>query len=356
MTKSSTCRRLIEEWMPIAELSEESVRERRSMTALPPTYYLHVWWARRPLVASRAAILGALLPADADKKKFMHVLGIHGDPLASRKRINQAKATGERFEGQAYSYPRAFSYFPTCDDLNWLHSQCPADRRSMVDPTSGGGSVPFEGFRLGLHTYANDLNPVAWLILKATVEFPGLLGKTVLHRYQELAEEFVKRRDMMLDPLVPSEPIPNSIVTNFLWARTVKCPYCAGVVPLSPNWRLNGDGVGIRLVPVTSDPDDRYIRFEIVNKVSEHSAGTVSGGDGECPFTDCRRAIDGDEIKRQAQAGEMGEQLYAIVYKEQRVVGHTKAGKPKIKSERGYRAPRPEDDVRKKVKAALDAK
>ena len=47
-------RRLIEDWLPIAAIGEESVRERRSMTALPPTYYLHVWWARRPLVASRA--------------------------------------------------------------------------------------------------------------------------------------------------------------------------------------------------------------------------------------------------------------------------------------------------------------
>jgi len=35
--------RLIERWLPIAEIGEESVRERRSMTALPPTYYLHVW-------------------------------------------------------------------------------------------------------------------------------------------------------------------------------------------------------------------------------------------------------------------------------------------------------------------------
>jgi len=52
-------RRLIEDWLPIAALSEECVRERRSMTALPPTYYLHVWFARRPLVASRAAILAA---------------------------------------------------------------------------------------------------------------------------------------------------------------------------------------------------------------------------------------------------------------------------------------------------------
>ncbi len=43
------------------------------MTALPPTYCLHVWWARRPLVASRAAVLASLLPADADRTRFLHV-------------------------------------------------------------------------------------------------------------------------------------------------------------------------------------------------------------------------------------------------------------------------------------------
>ena len=72
--------RLIERWLPIAALGEESVRERRSMTALPPTYYLHVWWARRPLVASRAAVLASLLPADADREKF-HACA--GDPRRS---------------------------------------------------------------------------------------------------------------------------------------------------------------------------------------------------------------------------------------------------------------------------------
>lgn len=71
--------RLIERWLPIAALSEESVRERRSMTALPPNYYLHVWWARRPLVASRAAILSSLLPEEANRADFLKAVGIHGD-------------------------------------------------------------------------------------------------------------------------------------------------------------------------------------------------------------------------------------------------------------------------------------
>ncbi len=74
-------RRLIEEWLPVAEIGMESLRERTPMTPYPAPNRLHVWWARRPLVASRAAVLASLLPADTDHKKFMHVLGIHGDPL-----------------------------------------------------------------------------------------------------------------------------------------------------------------------------------------------------------------------------------------------------------------------------------
>ena len=90
---SSADTRLIERWLPIAALGEESVRERRSMTALPPTYYLHVWWARRPLVASRAAVLASVLPADADRGRFLHALGIHGDPVAAKSLTRIASTT-----------------------------------------------------------------------------------------------------------------------------------------------------------------------------------------------------------------------------------------------------------------------
>jgi adenine-specific DNA methylase len=81
---------LIEEWLPIAEIGIESVRERTPMTPFPAPNRLHVWWARRPLVASRAAILASLLPADADRTKFLHMLGIHGDPVAAKARIAEA--------------------------------------------------------------------------------------------------------------------------------------------------------------------------------------------------------------------------------------------------------------------------
>ena len=131
--------RLIERWLPIAELGEESVRERRSMTALPPIYYLHVWWARRPLVASRAAILASLLPADADRDKFKHILGIHGDPVGAKKRIQAAKKTGEDLGSNVYGYERAFKHYPSANEFEWLTDQLSrSSNGSMVvlDPTA----------------------------------------------------------------------------------------------------------------------------------------------------------------------------------------------------------------------------
>lgn len=338
----ATKRRLIEDWLPIAEIGEESVRERRSMTALPPTYYLHVWFARRPLVASRAAILGSLLDAGADRSTFLHDLGIHGDPVAAKIRIAKATAEGVRLGADAYGYPRAFQHLPVSSERLAV--------ATVLDPTAGGGSIPFEAVRLGCTTIGNDLNPVAALLLKTTVELPLQYGSVLLDRVRSLGAEFVNRVCGQIADLYPEEP-NNWICDAYLWARTVTCPYCGGIVPLSPNWRLSSSGAGVRLIP-----EHGHVRFEIVERESDHSAGTVKGGDAVCPFPGCRRTIDGDEIKSQAQSGRIGNQLYCIVYKEERIKGYSKNGKPKTERVRGFRAPRPQDDVLALVQRKLEEK
>ena len=122
-------------------------------------------------------------------------------------------------------------------------------------------------------------------------------------------------------------------------------------MPLSPNWKLSGDGRGVRLIP-----EYGRIHFEIVEHAHEHSPATVKGGHGLCPFPECKRTIDGDDVKKQAQAGQMGHQLYCVVYKEQRIKGYTKDGRPKYEKVRGFRAPRPEDDVEDLVRSKLAEK
>jgi adenine-specific DNA methylase len=349
----STDTRLIERWLPIAAIGEESVRERRSMTALPPTYYLHVWWARRPLVASRAAVMASLLPSDADRSRFVGVLGIHGDPVQARRLLDRAERTGVRID-DPYGYPRAFSYTPTKEERDWLAASAVDPNAVVLDPTAGGGTIPYESARLGFATFANDLNPVAALILRGTVEWPANLGPEALRHYDRIAKVFRKTLEERLTGLFPQLGSPDKVDATYLWASTITCPYCDGLVPLSLNWKLTKGGVGVRLKPTIID-GKRVCSFEIVTETREHSKGTVSSGDATCPFDNCRRVIDGDDIKKQAQSGGMGAQLYAIVYR-RRILTKTRTGRPKEKWVREFRNAMPEDVLAAGVDEALSQK
>ena len=344
--------RLIERWLPIAELSEEATRERRSMTALPPVYYLHVWWARRPLVASRAAVLASILPENADRSMFQHVLGIHGDPVAAKFRIAAADRRGERLGADAYGYKRAFSFTPTQDDMTSLLGE---HRPVVLDPTAGGGAIPFEAYRLGLPPIANDLNPVASIVEKATLEYPALFGAELLREYHSLAATWVAEVRSRLQGVFADEPDEDTRPDGYLWARTITCPYCSGTIPLSPNWRLAADGTGVRInAHLGSGPGDtdRHCSFSVVDRADLQSSATVTGGDAVCPFPDCGRPIEGSEVKRQAQAGGMGDQLFAIVVK-RRTVQKTKLGRNKVSWTREFRAPLASDDNRAEISTRL---
>lgn len=273
--------RLIERWLPIAEIGIESLRERTPMTPFPAPNRLHVWWARRPLVASRAAVLASLLPADADREKFTRVIGIHGDPMEAKRRIAIADRNGERLGANAYGYPRAFSYTPSEAERAWVASESAragASNPRVLDPTAGGGSIPFETTRLGLAAISNDLNPVAALIERATVEWPSKYGLEVQDGFLKIGQELTRRVRERIRWAYPEEPEPDCRPDGYLWARTITCPYCDGLIPLSPTWRLAADGTGVRLLPDVKGgvgAPGRICAFKIVTSVKQQSAGTV---------------------------------------------------------------------------------
>ena len=172
-------------------------------------------------------------------EKFLQVIGIHGDPVATRRRIDAARRRGERFEGPAYSYRRAFGHVPGRDDERWVQTEIGTRALATIavlDPTAGGGSIPFEVLRLAARAVANDLNSVSTLIMRATAEWPSVRGAALISAFDELSGRFVRAREERLEPYFPPERESSAISTNYLWARTVRFPYCDGVVPLSPNW------------------------------------------------------------------------------------------------------------------------
>ena len=352
-------RRLIEEWLPIAEIGIESDRERGASSALPPIYYLHTWWARRPLVISRAAVLASILPADTDREKFIHTLGIHGDPVEMRQMVDRANMEKRKLGPNPYGYKRAFTYIPDGDDCAWMSEEAGRDLGTVlvVDPTAGGGSIPLESHRLGCATMANDLNPVAALLLRATIDWPSRFGAELIKEFRDVGDRFVANARSKYEGVFP--PIPKDTAVNgYLWARTIPCPHCSGSVPLSPHWRIAPDGTGVRLEPHKScgpGSKGRICSFRIVQSVKEQSGGTVSSGDGICPYPDCGRVIGGDEIKAAAKSGNLGEQLYAVAYKK-RVTTRTKTGKVRGKYVKEYREPKRQDDNTEFIRTKLEEK
>ena len=352
-------RRLIEKWLPIAEIGIESDRERGASSALPPIYYLHTWWARRPLVASRAAVLASILPAGADRKKFTHTLGIHGDPVKARRDIDRANKEKRKLGSNPYGYKRAFTYTPNSDDYAWLSAAAGQDLGNLLvlDPTAGGGSIPLESRRLGCGTMANDLNPVASLLLQATTNWPGTFGEKLIDEFRILCARFLANAEPKYTDVFPTIP-EDTVINGYLWARTIPCFHCSGLIPLSPNWKLASDGTGVRLQPHKArgpGSKGRVCSFKIVESVREQSEGTTSNGDATCPYPDCRRAISGDEIKAVIKSGNMGEQLYAVAYKK-RVPYLTKTSKRREKWIKEYHTPKLADDNSKFIQTRLDEK
>jgi adenine-specific DNA methylase len=326
---------LIESWLPIAAVGAESQRERGASSALPPLYFLHVWWARRPLITSRAAILAGVLPAwSADwpaalrdrfpneetyHQWFTRFIGIRGDPAKGRKLIEWAKAREIQLESHPYEgAPRAFTVNPSAEDLaimgDLLEWTWGTRDLSVLDPFAGGGSIPFEALRYGFTTIANDLNPVAAVILKATLDYPARFGPELADDIRKWGDIWAARVKEKLAPYFPKQP--GESIFAYLWARTVACPTTGKPVPLSPNWwlRTGDDPVAVRLIAEEGMAEPR---FEIVTGTKARAAkpdeGTITRGVGRSPWTG--ETISGDYIKAEAQAGRMGQMLYAVATK-----------------------------------------
>jgi putative DNA methylase len=314
---------LISKWFPITEVSVESIRERSASSALPPLYFLHVWFARRPLAASRAAVLGSLLPGSVNRNYFLGLLGIPADVDLQRaqEKLAQAKATGAKLKENPFFWKRAFEHVPSEQELSRFYGLLKefwgVERPLVVDPMAGGGSIPFEAMRLGLPVVAGELNPVAFMVLKGTLEYPARFGKKLLPAVENFCKEVHEAAKAELEQFFPKPP--GEKVYAYLWARTIKCSSCGLVVPLSPNWWVvrsgrDEDNVAVRLI--VPDKGDRC-DFEIVSSPVSHGLnpdrGTVKGGRVECPR--CHTVISGGDVKREAQNGRMGHQLYCVCVK-----------------------------------------
>jgi putative DNA methylase len=465
--------RFIEAGFPCHQVGAETQRERDTGKA-PPTHRLHVWWARRPLTPSRAAILGSLLPAGTDPDWFLRQLGIEkvqaivngvpwilddkliervardelgqetldldavvyralqrekatraehrkliaqivdqsphvqeysaiqkwqtlsqplpepfpvegtrlrvervaADPAWFKELMEIAKNIGVRVPNM-YGYSRAYTRQPEWGDSNI----------TVMDPTAGGGSIPFEALRLGYRAIANDLNPVATVIQYATLDYPARFGKNLKMEIGNWGQKLISVLDNRLNEVFPRVfPLPESErmflrahlkqfpelvseydqeeTTTYLFARQVTCPHCEGEAPLlNTSWlSKEGEKWAVRIV-TDGKKKGGTVKFEPYRLQGKKGPNgedpdfaTVNKGVGLCIH--CRQAIPSEEIKAQARGespwGTWKDRLYCVVAvryqpkldkhgQPERYKSGTKAGEIKTEKITFFRAPNEQD-------------
>ena len=410
MPETKTRKKLIEVALPLEAINKAAAREKSIRHGHPST--LHLWWARRPLAAARAVIFAQMVD---DPSTYVDVL--RSDPKLCRKAESvlkarmklweEAKALSDKAKGSGLTVPdpgpkptheemlaneerqRLFriieelvlwenttneqvlqkareeiwqSWRRACAE-NVDHPQAKElfDRNKLPafhDPFAGGGALPLEAQRLGLESYASDLNPVAVLINKAMIEIPPKFAgrppvnpeahkeKRLIEREwrggEGLAEDVRYYGQWMRDEaekrighLYPKIEITAEMakerpdlkkyagqkltVVAWLWARTVKSPNPAFAdidVPLAPTFMLSTKaGKEAYVEPVI---EDGSYRFTVkVGKAKDAGAalrGTKLGGSHSsflCLMSGTPMPFE--YLRAESKAGRMGVRLMAIV-------------------------------------------
>ena len=352
-------RRFIEESFPVKEVGAASSREKSIRHGHIST--LHIWWARRPLAASRATAYAALVPAPKDieewerQRKFIIELCQWEN---SNNPVLLERARKAILEAHAARLSEETGKTVTVEDIQAGR----APRPRVLDPFAGGGSYPLEALRLGCEAYANDYNPVAVLIEKATLEYPQKFGRPfenmpewALPKAGRLKERSGKKEQQLslldeardetdtkdFNPLLnavhywgewvlnearkelsefyPPDP-DGSIPVGYIWARTIPCqnPACGEDIPLMRQfWLAKKDKKKVSLYPQVSKGK---LQFHIVGDGYEKwperfdpEKGTITHAVVTCPI--CGTVIDAKDNRRLFQEGKSSQKMMAVVTK-----------------------------------------
>jgi putative DNA methylase len=295
--------RLIEDYIPVEAISIVAQREKIGHAALHPRK-LHLWWARRPLAAARAAVYATLVPVEGTpgnerSDDFFVSLCQWG---ASDQTIAKAR---ERVLAANGGVPP-----------------------KVLDLFAGGGAIPIEAARLGCDATAVELNPVAHLVERCTLDYPQRFGPDLADDIREYGRRWVDRTWERVGDLYPrvrelqgeqqclgDDPAadrPTGRPIAYLWTRTVPCPNTAGglhEIPLvRQTWLAKKKGRYVALKPIV-DRAARSVSWRVVEADSAEAlgfdpAGFSSRGKASCLV--CGATVDAKEVKALGRAGKMG--------------------------------------------------
>ena len=361
MEQTITRKKLIEVALPLDAINAASAREKSIRHGHPST--LHLWWSRKPLATARAVLFAQLVDDPSD---LTEEFPTEEEQVKERERlfgiieelVLWENTTNEQVLDKARAEIRR-SWRRTCAD-NRNHPRAaelfdPDKLPAFHDPFAGGGAIPLEAQRLGLESYASDLNPVAVLINKAMIEIPpkfagrppvnpkrnaghvginaawkGATGLAEDVRYygKWMRDEAEKRIGHLYPKVEVTEGMAEErpdlkryvgrklTVIAWLWARTVRSPNPAFAdveVPLTSKYILSKKkGKEAYVEPIIEDGGYRFtVKAGTPSESAAKGTKLARGANFRCVMSGA--VINDPYIKRESVAGRMGACLMAIV-------------------------------------------
>ena len=316
-------KKLIEVALPLEKINAEAEREKQIRHGHPSN--LHQYWARRPFTTARAVIWASLVDDPSSHPEKYPTEEAQANERQRLFKILENLVVWENSNSNEVLQIAIDEILESTDGMP------PA----LLDPFAGGGAIPYEAQKLGLESYAHDLNPVAVMINKAMIEIPsqfggkkpvnpeatrlfatntsGLTGMVTDVRYYAswIKEQAFKK----VGHLYPLIEVPKKLgggksnVISWLWTRTVRCqnPGCGCEVPLAKTFDIStkkGNLYSVEFVYEGTTP------VFSVKQGKAATDGTVSRSGGVCPK--CGAILDFPYIRQEASNGRMGMRLMAI--------------------------------------------
>jgi putative DNA methylase len=324
-------KKLIEVALPLDKINEASAREKSIRHGHPST--LHLWWARRPLAAARAVIFASIID---DPSSHPEKFPTEVEQARERDRlfsiINELVLWENTSNDEMLDKARK-------EILKATNNNPPA----LLDPFAGGGTIPMEAQRLGLAAYAHDLNPVAVMINKASIEIPPKfnnlkpvnpesnrmhLSNNGWHGLSGMIDDVIyygkwikEKAFSEIGYMYPQIKVPEgqgggkTNAVAWIWTRTVKCPNpaCGCEMPLANSFILSKKKGNEAYVDPVFDYSSKKISYKVRMGGSKPKIEPKLGRGANFRCIMCGETATPDYIKNEASSGRMGSVLIGVI-------------------------------------------